>query len=468
MIATRVTTLLAVGSLVLVAAATGTWSRLSAQSPAAGGDLMLVNASIIDGTGGDVRRDRYVLVKNGRIQAIGDMVSAPTPATARLIDLKGRFVIPGFIGMHEHVTFLRRTTGPAQDYDLETSRQLLRILIQHGITTVRNPSAPTVEGVALRREVAEGRTLGPRIYTSGWLLNDARMTEEEIKRQVRSQAEARVDFVKVYAALPPELVTAAIDEANRQKVRVIGHLQRTTWTEAAKAGIHFITHGAPWSVQYLPPEKRALYEEAMRREGAMKARIKWLEWLKIDGPEITSMVEELARRKISVDPTLVAYDTKFRGNSTMYLHSPDLGLVPPAMMQSWRRGTFVDDWTPDDFRRGHQVWPKMLALTKRLFDGGVLLTAGSDVPNPWVVPGAGFHRELELLVDAGIRPRDVLRIATSNGAEALGILAETGTVTQGKRADLVVLRGNPLEDIRHTRAIDFVFQNGVEVFGGAK
>ena len=103
----------------------------------------------------------------------------------------------------------------------------------------------------------------------------------------------------------------------------------------------------------------------------------------------------------------------------------------------------------------------MLGLTKRLFDRGILLTAGSDLPNPWVIPGVSFHEELQLLVDSGIPPLDVLRIATINGATALGIDDETGTVEVGKRADLVVLTANPLDDIANTRSIEWVILGGV-------
>ncbi len=114
----------------------------------------------------------------------------------------------------------------------------------------------------------------------------------------------------------------------------------------------------------------------------------------------------------------------------------------------------------DEANRNASAWPTVLGLTKRLFDRGVLLTAGSDLPNPWVIPGVSFHEELQLLADAGIPPLDVLQIATSNGAVALGIDDEIGTVEPGKRADLVVLSANPLDDIYNTRSIEWIIQAG--------
>jgi imidazolonepropionase-like amidohydrolase len=159
-----------------------------------------------------------------------------------------------------------------------------------------------------------------------------------------------------------------------------------------------------------------------------------------------------------VDPTLVAYDTKLRGDDPMYLQSPDLALLPPVMLAGWKSGTFTSSWTSDDYARGHALWPKVLALVRLYHRRGVRLLAGSDTPNPWVVPGASLHRELELLVDAGIPPIEVLTLATRNGAEALGL--DAGEVAPGRRADLVVLGADPIQDIRNTRRIELVFKDG--------
>jgi imidazolonepropionase-like amidohydrolase len=279
-----------------------------------------------------------------------------------------------------------------------------------------------------------------------------------VRKEVRAQAAAGVDFVKVYAGLSRPLVRSAIEEAHARGIKVIGHLQETTWTEAARDGIDFIAHGAPWSAAYLPDARRAAYLDAMRTEGGMKARLRWLEWVDPSGPEITEMVDELARRGIPVDPTLVAYETKLRGDDPMYVDSADLRLTPAPMLAGWRNGTFTSDWTPDDYARGHALWPKLPALVGHYYRRGVRLVVGSDLPNPWVVPGASFHRELELLVQSGISPLEVLSLATRNGAAALGL--DAGTIEPGRRADLVVLEADPLVDIGNTRRIRLVLKDG--------
>jgi hypothetical protein len=169
------------------------------------------------------------------------------------------------------------------------------------------------------------------------------------------------------------------------------------------------------------------------------------------------MIGEIARRRIPVDPTLIAYATKFEGRAPRFVASPDLRLAPQPMRSSFATLSFVRDWSREDFDHGQRAWPKMEALVRAYHRGGVLLTAGSDEPNSWIVPGPSLHTELELLVEAGLSPLEVLTIATRNGAESLGILNEVGTVSVGKRAD--DRAGRRSTGTSEPRAISLVVQN---------
>jgi imidazolonepropionase-like amidohydrolase len=134
----------------------------------------------------------------------------------------------------------------------------------------------------------------------------------------------------------------------------------------------------------------------------------------------------------------------------------------PEVLANWRvLGMPTEDWTGEEFDRVQAAWPNQLGLIRRLHDGGVLLTVGSDLASPWVIPGVAFHQELGLLESAGLSRSDVLSMATRNGAQALGILGDVGTVEVGKRADLVVLEANPLMNLAHTRRIRYVVLGGV-------
>ncbi len=442
-----------------------TAAALSGCGGEADGGQALVGVTVIDGLGNAPVADRVVVIRDGLIAEVAAASDWRAARGVQEVKLPGRFVMPGLIDLHAHVTIMSTgkgaTTGTTVDQP--ASERVLATLLGFGITTVRNPAAPAAGGVALRDRVAAGEIRGPRILTAGDALNRTRAAfgpfaatpdEASVRREIRRQAALDVDFIKVYAALGPELVAAAVDEAHGHGKPVIGHLRRTTWTAAARLGIDAITHGAPWSAAYLPPADREGYR------GSLLDRLTWLEKVDFESPAIQEMITLLAAGKIAVDPTLIAYHTKFFGDDPSHLENPELHLAPALSRAAWAESTFVDDWTPEDFARARGVWPRVLELTGRLHRGGVLLAAGSDLPNPWVIPGVSLHHELRLLHEAGIPPLEVLKIATYNGAVALGLEHELGSIEPGKVADLIVLAADPTNNLHATRAISHVFLGG--------
>jgi imidazolonepropionase-like amidohydrolase len=426
--------------------------------------LALTNARVLDGNGGPVLDNVTVVIENGRITLVGPTAAITLPADARHMDMTGLVVMPGLIDMHYHVTtgamrYRRDAAGRLDStYDRRVAERLLRVALAHGITTIRDPGASPLDvAIALREAVDSGQVLGPRILTAGPILSNPGRSPDQLREEIRVQADAGVDFIKLYSGIGPELLTLAIDEAHARRLQVVGHLQRTSWTEAALAGIDFLTHGGNWHEAYVDPARRSAYEKL---GGTMRARISWLEWLDLDGPAVDSMILVLREHRVSVDPTLVAYHTKFWWRDSIYQRDPDVAIVP-EVLENWRvLGMPTRHWTADEFDRAQAAWPRMLALVARMQREGVHLTTGSDLASPWVIPGVALHQELALLVSAGIAPAEVLRMATRNGAEALGLLGETGTVESGKRADLVVLEADPLRDIRNTRRIRYVVLGG--------
>jgi imidazolonepropionase-like amidohydrolase len=419
---------------------------------------------VLDGNGGPVLDDITIVIQYGRIAQLGPASVVAIPVNARRHDLTGRVVTPGFIDMHYHVTTgamrYRRDSAGSLDsaYDRGLAERLLRVALSRGITTIRDPGASPLEpAVALREAVDSGRVVGPRIFTAGPIINDPGLTETEMRREIEAQAIGGVDFIKLYSGIGPELLRVAVDEAHRRRLRVIGHLQRTSWTEAAEAGIDFLTHGGNWHPAYVRPDRRVQYEKL---GGSMRARISWLEWLDLEGPAMDSLLDLLRERRVSVDPTLVAYHTKFWWRDSVYQRDPDAALVP-EVLENWKvLGMPTSEWSRGEFDRAQAAWPRMLALVGSFYRKGVHLTAGSDLASPWVIPGIAFHQELALLESAGIPRPEVLRLATRNGAEALGIDRQTGTVELGKRADLVVLEADPLLDLANTRRILYVVLGG--------
>lgn len=425
--------------------------------------LVLSDVAVFDGTGAPPRHHLDVEITGERITAIRPHDAREYSAQSRVLDLTGRFLVPGFIDMHEHVAAERWTMTPlgvkSATFDSSLAMRTLDVLMASGITTVRNPGswvATTAQEVALRQRAATDVTRWPRIVTAGAILSDPSLSVDAVRAEVRAQARRQVDFIKVYSGMPPLLVQAAIDEAHRNGVRAAGHLQRTTWTQGAGFGIDFIEHGAPWSADVLPQSRRSEYASLT----GMRARITWLEELDLGAAVIDTMIRALASHHVIVTPTLVALQSKFWGYDASYHGDSTAGYLP-EFVDDWRIiGTNTDDWSTEEFARIRAAWPKLLALTKRLHDGGVILTAGADLGSPWVTPGSSFHQELKLLVDAGISPGDVIRIATQNGARALGIANDVGTIEVGKRADLVVLGDDPGRDIAATRNVERVIRSG--------
>lgn len=432
--------------------------------------VAIQGVTVIDGRSGPPLTDATVVIDGDRIAAVGPRREVPIPAGARVESGRGRWLIPGLIDMHAHVTLgpvHRTATSMVMDLDPTTIDPSLRALLAFGVTTIRDPGAVTPFAVAVRDSIERGQRIGPRIRTAGEVieaqefagLTVAVRTEAEARAEVRRQAAAGVDYIKVYVSLPPPVIAAAIDEAHRLGKKVIGHLFATSWTEAADLGIDAIVHAVPSSPRLLRPAARDAWRRQMTRTS--RFMIQWFEFADLASPEIDSMVTALIRRRVVHDPTLVVFEAMTFGNRASVTESPDLRLAPPQLLANWRKDFQLSaGWTAQDFDSAQAAWPRVLQFVKHLHDRGVLITVGTDANNPWVPPGSSFHRELELLVQAGLSPTEVLRAATRNGAVGLDLLDQVGTIEPGKRADLVLLTADPLADIRNTRRIAWVMRNG--------
>jgi len=345
-----------------------------------------------------------------------------------LIDLSGKYIIPGLFDMHAHVAGVIKNS-----FNQTYSNQALQRLLDFGITTIRNPGGPTEISVDLKNNVSSEKVIGPQIFTAGRLLNSHNISipfvekkvnsVSEVDEEINNQAKAGVDFIKLYVGLTPDLVKEAIDKAHSLGLKVIGHLYLTSWTEAANDKIDFLTHGVPVSPYLLSSQNR---ETFVKFGDGPFDHFLWLELVEVNGKEINQMIDSLVRNNVYVDPTLSVYESMAK----------------------------------DDPANGQLLWPKVLQLTKKMYDNGVKLLTGTDIPNFDLAPGKSLHHELELLAKAGIPASNIIQIATKNGAEALGISNYTGTIEKEKEADLIVLSSNPIENISNTKNIEMIINNG--------
>jgi len=394
--------------------------------------IILEGATLIDGTGALPKHNTTIVINGTEIVYVSNNTSVNnydihSSATKNVIDLSGKYIIPGLFDMHAHVANVRKNS-----YNQNESEYMLRMLLTHGVTTIRNPGGPTEQSVALRENVSERKIIGPQIFTAGQLLNTPQIpvpfvekqvqTEQDVRQEVRNQVATGVDYIKLYVGLTPELVKAAINEAHSNGIKVIGHLYMTSWTDAADLGIDALTHGVPVSPFLLSEANQQKFLEAGDHPFN---HFLWLDLVDLNGPEINEMIKALVSNNIPVDPTLDIYEAIIKEDPL-----------------------------------NQYLWSKVLQLTKMLYDNGVTILSGSDIPNFELVPGASLHHELELLVEAGIPPLEVIKIATRNGAHALGIEEDVGTIVPGKQADMMILSDNPMDDISNTKKIEAVISDG--------
>jgi len=425
--------------------------------------LILENVTIIDGTGNLPQPSSDIFIEGGKIIRICKTGKFEYQEDAEVLTLNNKYVIPGLIEMHAHMY------GPR--YYEEVNKTLLAF----GITTVRNPGASAEEIVAFRKRLVSGEITGPRIFTAGWLIDGPESpfdyikvkTEEEIREAVRRQAKVGVDYIKLYTSLTPSLVKAAIDEAHALGLEVIGHLGYTSWTFAANVGIDALLHSAMaaplWEL--MPVEKRDRFYDLANPTRNFNPDLfkEWGESFDIDGPEMEKLTKALVDNNVVVDPTLVMMEAMIWGNDSSYKEILEPDFAPNDFTDEWRNNKlhpYTSWWSDEAFYEAQKLFSVFSEIVKRFYENGVLITAGTDVGNPWITPGVSLHREFELLVKAGIPPLEVLKIATYNGAKALHILGETGTVEVGKQADLVILDSNPIDNIKNSRNIEYVLNKG--------
>ncbi len=441
-----------------------------------GQDLLIKNVNVIDVEGGVLQEKQDVHISKGLIVKITKAKKRPkAERQVTVIDGTDKYLSPGFIDTHVH-----QTMGPA-DLSFENGVPMLRLnplidlpqitaqlLLSHGITTARDPGGKTELTVKAKTDLASGKILGPEFFVAGSILDTldfinlvAKVTDEnEIRHEILRQKAAGVDFIKLYTSLTPELIGFAIKESQKHGLKTISHLHTTSWTEASELGVDNIVHIVPAHERYLPEAHKPAY-----RKTALMGAIgfyKWFEYVDLESNEISEMIGTLKSNNTSVDPTLVLFHATFFGNTTVYTSNEMLERLPEDLVKNWKTTfNFNIGWSEQHFTEAQRTWPKVQQFVKKLHDNGVLLTAGTDANNPWIVPGDSFHQELSLFKGCGLTNSDVLRIATLNGAKIMDIDDRAGSIAVGKEADMVLLDSNPLEDIDNSRDIHMVISNGV-------
>jgi imidazolonepropionase-like amidohydrolase len=409
--------------------------------------LLLRNVHVVDVAAGKVTRSQCILIRGNRIAEIAPKIAPP--AGSHVIEGEGEYVIPGLWDMHVHLWF---------------KEHQFPLYLAQGITGVRDMGSDLERVKAWRREIAAGRLLGPHIETSGPMLDGAASQEPKLPViVVRTPAEAvatynqleakRVDFIKVGSSLPRDAYFALLDRARKWRVPVAGHVPNEVTVEEA------IT-ARQSSMEHLLGVLIACSSEEQKLRAGKPDVVRILDTF--DPAKADRLFIQMARYESWQCPTLTMWRRAFGWDAEGEATNPLLESVSPEIRKEWK-----DDprevrkrLSTEMFTLRTRQYAALAGIVARMQKHNVPLLAGTDTGDPYTVPGDELHRELELLVRAGLTPAQALRAATLAPAKYFDADEALGQVKAGKQADLVVLDGNPLEDIRNTRKVHAVVLGG--------
>jgi hypothetical protein len=425
--------------------------------------IALRHVAVIDTSGGAVLRDRTLVIAGERITTLGHDEEVSIPPNTRVVDCRGKFLIPGLWDMHVHI-------ASAEAY--------FPLFVANGVTGVRDMQALDPDAIyQWRAQTAERKVLGPRIVAAGALIDGpkpiwpgslAAGTAREGREAVRLLKKRGADFVKVYSKLPRDAYFAIADEAKKQGLPFAGHVpDAITAVEAADAGQksmeHFYGIWLACSTQEAKLRKELVDALATSDNPTFlnvmsRAQVKALD--SYSPAKAQALFSHFAKKGTWQVPTLTAQRTLGMLGDERLTSDPRLKYMPAYLTVGWnpKRSPFAK--TPELVAGFKRLYKKATEVVPAMHRAGVPFLAGTDTTTPYCFPGFSLHDELGFLVQSGLTPLEALRCATLNPARYLGLLKDLGTVEQAKIADLVLLDANPLEDIANTRRIAAVLVRG--------
>jgi imidazolonepropionase-like amidohydrolase len=385
-----------------------------ANVPLKSGTYAMAGATIVDGTARPPVPDGVVIVRDGRIADVGPRASVPIPADVPTVDVSGKTLVPGLWDMHTHVTQI----------------EWAPVYLASGVTTVRDMGNEFEFITVLRDAIASKRALGPRLLLAGLVDGPGpnafgvyyAATAEEAKRMVGKYHDAGFQQIKIYSLITPPLVEEICAEAHRLGMTVTGHVPNgMTIDQAALAGMDHIAH------------------LGIRGEAG--------------SDEVNKTIAVLRERKTVIDPTQSWNELLGHAAGTpIAAFQPGVAKIPSPLNRLFSNAGAAGI----DAAAARTRLERGLRIVKALHDAGVPVVVGTDEG----IPGHSVHREIELYVEAGFTPLEALQAATIVPARAMKLEAELGTIEKGKRADLVVLNANPLEQIRNIRTVRWTITDG--------
>ncbi len=448
------------GALMASPAASQPYSQLSSATRAfvAVSDpvIALTNVRIIDGTGKAPVEGQTIIIENGRIKAIGATGSVKVPTGARTIDYAGNTVLPGLVGMHDHIHY-----SAAGWRNINLAYSSPRLYLASGVTTIRvTGSLAPYEDFNLKSDIDGGKSPGPRLHLSGPYITGPNPalgvmsvlnTEDQARRTVRYWADEGATWFKLYTTIHRAEMKAAVDEVHKRGMKITGHLCSIGFKEAVELGIDNLDHGLFVNTEYDPAKKPDV---------CPGTNVKLMEELDINSPAVKETFKILIDKGVSMTSTLPVIEALVPGRP-QELDPRMLEFMYPAIKDNYLKA-YETMKSKGQGGVSEKAFQKALAYEYAFVKAGGLLGAGVDnTGNGGALAGLGDQRNLEIFVEAGFTVPEAIKIMSLNGAKILGVDKDLGSVEVGKIADFAVVTGNPATRPRDIRNTVIVFKDGV-------
>jgi imidazolonepropionase-like amidohydrolase len=424
----------------------------------------LVHVRVIDGTGAPAQADQTVLIESGTIKEIGAASSVTIPSGARVLDLAGRSVIPGLVGMHDHM-FYPTASGqtPVEGAPAlygEMGFSFPRLYLAGGVTSIRTTgSLEPYTDLALKKMVDTGKIPGPKIHVTGPYLEGLGSYTPQLHeltgpddavRLVNYWIDEGATSFKAYMHITRAELGAAIKAAHARGIKVTGHLCSVGFTEAADLGIDDLEHGLVVDQEFNPNKQPDVCPPDADNHPSM-------ERVDIKSETVQAVIRKLVQHHVAVTSTLVIFETFAPNRPPLQNRVLDALSLPSRTDYLTVRAKIAEAKGASD-----TLLKKEMEFEHDFVKAGGVLLSGED-PTGYggALAGFGDQRQVELLVEAGFSPLEAIHIATQNGAEFLGEGDHVGTLKAGKMADIVVIKGDPSQKIEEIENVELVFKDGI-------
>ncbi len=434
------------------------------------GKVVLTHVRVIDGTGAPAVEDQNVVIENGKITAIHQGADLTADNNNAVLDLHGYTVIPGIVGMHDHLFYIVRPNLDSRrhfDDPLLVTQMTFsapRLYLAAGVTTMRTTgSVETYADLNLKRDIDAGKLPGPHLDVTGPYLEGAESyflqmphltSPDDARQTVEYWADRGVTSFKAYMNITRAELKAAIDAAHKRGLKVTGHLCSVTYKEAAELGIDDLEHGFFVNTQLDSNKKPDVCSQSEGDETLAR--------MAPDTPEAKDLINTLVTHHVAITSTLPVFEGDLGGGRPPLRQQALDAMSPEAREDFFLLRQQRPASAPPPKIDPNLLWKHDLEMERTFVAAGGLLLAGPDPTGRGdVLPGFGDQREIELLVEAGFSPVEAIKIATLNGAVYMGKDKQIGSIAAGKNADLVVIRGDPSKQISDVENVEIVFKDGV-------